>query len=51
MEYLRDRGPHADVPVAAIIATFQEAYAGFVSGAPAAPATQFREEAGGAPTE
>jgi len=51
MEYLHDRGPHADVPVAAIIATFQEAYPGFVSGAAAASATRFREEAGGAPTE
>ncbi len=51
MEYLHDRGPHADVPVAAIIAKFQEAYPGFVSGAADVAATRFREEAGGAPTE
>lgn len=46
MEYLRDRGPHADVPVADIIATFERGYPNFVrSGAAAAPATQFRSEA------
>jgi transglutaminase-like putative cysteine protease len=42
MEYLRDRGPDADVPVAAIAATFAEAYPGLTA---AAPATRFREEA------
>ncbi|HET8578038.1 MAG TPA: transglutaminase-like domain-containing protein [Methylomirabilota bacterium] len=51
MEYLRDRDPHTDVPVADIIATFGRAYPGLVSGGPAAPATQFREEAGRTPAE
>jgi hypothetical protein len=45
MEYLRDRGPATDVPADDIIATFTREYPGFVS-ADAAPATQFRTEAG-----
>jgi transglutaminase-like putative cysteine protease len=45
MEYLRDRGPHADVPAEEIMATFERAYPGLASGAAEAPATQFRKEA------
>ena len=45
MEYLRDRGARADVPVAEIMAAFAEHYPGLVA-RPAAPsATQFRKEA------
>ncbi|MGH7277982.1 MAG: hypothetical protein ACREJG_04770, partial [Candidatus Rokuibacteriota bacterium] len=46
MEYVHDRGTHADVPVETIVAVFQREYPGlFASGAPA-PATRFRQEAG-----
>lgn len=45
LEYLRDRGAHADVPVAEIIAAFAGAYPGLMDGAAAAPATRFRDEA------
>lgn len=45
MEYVLDRGAHADVPVDDIIATFERAYPAMMSGAPTATATRFREEA------
>ncbi len=45
MEYIRDRGPHADVPVADIVATFAREYPAFLDGGGRAPATQFRIEA------
>ncbi len=45
MEYLRDRGPAADVPVADIIETFVRAYPNFAGGAADAPPTAFRREA------
>lgn len=45
MEYLRDRGPSADVPAADIIATFMREYPGFARAAADAPATAFRTEA------
>ncbi len=45
MEYVRDRGPAADVPVAAIIETFQRHYPSLTAGATPTPATQFRQEA------
>src|SRR5262245_58753379 len=45
MEYIRERGAAADVPVAAIMETFARYYPGLVAApAPAAP-TQFRQEA------
>jgi transglutaminase-like putative cysteine protease len=46
MEYLRDRGVHADVPVADITATFAREYPRLVERGTPAPVTQFREEAG-----
>jgi transglutaminase-like putative cysteine protease len=45
MEYLRDRGAYADVPMADIIATFERVYPNLVKAETAAPATQFRNEA------
>jgi len=45
MEYVRERGAHADVPAADIMAIFERSYAGLVGAGAAAPATQFREEA------
>jgi transglutaminase-like putative cysteine protease len=45
MEYVLDRGAHADVPVDDIIATFEAAYPAMMNGGPAATATRFREEA------
>ncbi len=45
MEYVRERDPQLDVPMADIIATFEREYPGLVLGGPAAPATRFREEA------
>jgi transglutaminase-like putative cysteine protease len=50
MEYVRDRGAEADVPVAAIVANFARAYPAFMAEDAPASATQFRreaEEAGG----
>ncbi len=44
MEYLRDRGPAADVPVADILETFLREYPNFAGGAADAP-TAFRREA------
>jgi transglutaminase-like putative cysteine protease len=45
MEYLRDRGTRADVPVAEIMAAFAEAYPGLTARKTAAPLTEFRDEA------
>ena len=45
MEYLRDRGARADVPVAEIMAAFAEAYPGLTARRTAAPVTQFGKEA------
>jgi transglutaminase-like putative cysteine protease len=45
MEYLRDRGPHADVPVQDIIETFDREYRDMATGAVASSDTQFRQEA------
>lgn len=46
MEYVSDRGAHADVPVADIVATFRRAYPGFFRAGGSAPVTRFRQEAG-----
>jgi len=43
MEYLRDRGSHADVPVAEIMRVFREAYPGLYGAAGAAPARSAEE--------
>jgi len=45
MEYVRDRGPAVDVPVADILETFNRCYPQLAEGAPAPSATQFRREA------
>jgi len=45
MEYVRDRGPAVDVPVADILETFNRCYPQLAEGAPAPSATQFRQEA------
>lgn len=45
MEYLRDRGPQADVPVAEIMETFAREYPGFGKNEAETAATRFREEA------
>lgn len=45
MEYLRDRGALADVPVAEIMETFAREYPGFGRQEAEAAATQFRDEA------
>jgi transglutaminase-like putative cysteine protease len=45
MEYVRDRGAFADVPVADIMAAFQRHYPRLTAGAPAPSATRFRREA------
>jgi transglutaminase-like putative cysteine protease len=45
MEYVRDRGPAVDVPVADILETFNRCYPQLTAGAPAPSATQFRREA------
>jgi transglutaminase-like putative cysteine protease len=46
MEYLRDRGTHADVPVADIVATFAREYPRLMEAGSPPPATRFRDEAG-----
>ena len=46
MEYLRDRGVHADVPVEDIATTFAREYPRLLERGAAAPVTRFREEAG-----
>ena len=45
MEYVRDRGPSADVPAAAIMETFERHYPDLAAGAPSPSATEFRREA------
>jgi transglutaminase-like putative cysteine protease len=45
MEYVRDRGPAADVPFADILETFNRCYPQLTERAPAPSATQFRQEA------
>ena len=45
MEYVRDRGPAVDVPVADILETFNRCYPQLTGSAPAPSATQFRREA------
>jgi transglutaminase-like putative cysteine protease len=42
MEYLKDRGPFADVPFAAIVADFKKLYPKLVAASP--PAANFRDE-------
>jgi transglutaminase-like putative cysteine protease len=49
MEYIADRGTHADVPVAEIMATFQRAYPGLFRAPAATPATAFGMEAASRP--
>jgi transglutaminase-like putative cysteine protease len=45
MEYVRDRGPFADVPVAEIIETFSRCYPQLLAAAPTPSATDFKREA------
>jgi transglutaminase-like putative cysteine protease len=45
MEYIRDRGPAVDVPVADILETFNRCYPHLSESAPAPSATQFGQEA------
>lgn len=45
MEYLRDRGIHADVPVDEIVATFTREYPRLVDRGAREPLTRFRDEA------
>ncbi len=45
MEYLRDHGAHADVPVDEIVATFAREYPRLMESSPRASDTQFRREA------
>jgi transglutaminase-like putative cysteine protease len=45
MEYVRDRGPHVDVPVADIIDAFERGYPNFMREGTAGPAAQFGTEA------
>ena len=45
MEYVLDRGPSADVPVAEILETFNRYYPQLTADAPAPSATRFRREA------
>ena len=45
MEYVRDRGPAADVPVAEILEAFDRCYPHLTARAPAPSATQFGREA------
>lgn len=49
MEYLRDRGAHADVPAAEIMAAFAREYPRLTERGAPPPVTRFREEAGEAP--
>ena len=46
MEYLRDRGSHADVPVAEIMQAFREVYPVLYGMGKDAPAGQPREQFG-----
>jgi len=45
MEYVRDRGPAVDVPVAEILETFNRYYPQLTADVTSVPATQFRREA------
>jgi transglutaminase-like putative cysteine protease len=45
MEYVRERGAYADVPVAEIVATFEEKYPRLVEAGESAAVTRFRDEA------
>jgi transglutaminase-like putative cysteine protease len=45
LEYLHDRGPHADVPVAAIRDTFERHYPGLMTAVHGAAPERFRQEA------
>jgi transglutaminase-like putative cysteine protease len=45
LEYLHDRGPHTDVPVAAIRETFERHYPHLMTGAPSAAPERFHQEA------
>jgi transglutaminase-like putative cysteine protease len=45
MEYVRERGPRADVPMAEIVATFEREYPRLVAAGESARATRFRDEA------
>ena len=45
MEYVRDRGAHADVPMADIVAIFEREYPRLVEAGEAAATTRFRDEA------
>ncbi len=51
MEYVRDRGPAVDVPVADILETFNRCYPQLTEAAPAPSATQFRREASPMPAD
>ena len=45
MEYVRERGVEADVPVADIVATFEREYPRLVAAGESAATTRFRDEA------
>jgi len=45
MEYVGERSPRADVPVAEIMATFERAYPGLMSEGATIPVKRFRDEA------
>ena len=45
LEYLHDRGPHGDVPVAAIRDTFERHYPGLMTAVQSAAPERFRQEA------
>ena len=49
MEYVRDRGVQADVPMAAIVATFEREYPRLMEAGEPASATRFRDEASPTP--
>ncbi len=45
LEYVGERSPHADVPVADIMATFERAYPELMRSSATVPASRFRDEA------
>ncbi len=45
LEYVGERSPHADVPVADIMATFERAYPELMRSGATVPASRFRDEA------
>ena len=49
MEYVRERGVHADVPMADILATFEREYPRLVEAGESAGTTRFRDEASQTP--